>query len=134
MFFSTDEGNPDTYTKFYADLQMYGTNMRQPDPDLFMTQFVSTEASSKANKWQGRNISRWKNEEYDRAYRAAESELDPVKRAALFIRMNELIIENRGVIPLMSRFEVNAAASKLQLPLSGWDNILWALKDWYREA
>ena len=134
VFFSTDEGNPDTYTKFFADLQMYGTNMRQPDPDLFMTQFVSTEASSKANKWQGRNISRWKNEEYDRAYRAAESELDAVKRAALFIRMNELMIENRAVIPLMSRFEVNAVANKLQVPLSGWDTTLWLLKDWFREA
>ncbi len=134
VFFSTDEGNPDTYTKFFADLQMYGTNMRQPDPDLFMTQFVSTEASSKSNKWQGRNISRWKNEEYDRAYRAAESELDAVKRAALFIRMNELMIENRAVIPLMSRFEVNAVANKLQVPLSGWDTTLWLLKDWFREA
>ncbi|HYC34938.1 MAG TPA: peptide ABC transporter substrate-binding protein [Usitatibacter sp.] len=134
VFFSTDLGNPDTYTKFYADLQMYGTNMRQPDPDLFMTQFVSTEASSKANKWQGRNISRWRNEEYDRAYRAAESELDAVKRAALFVRMNELIIDNRGVIPLMSRYEVNAVANKLQVPLSGWDSNLWLLKDWFREA
>src|SRR5688572_29935257 len=134
VFFSTDLGNPDTYTKFFADLQMYGTNMRQPDPDLFMTQFVSTEASSKANKWQGRNISRWKNEEYDRAYRAAESELDAVKRAALFIRMNELMIENRAVIPLMSRFEVNAAANRLQVPLSGWDTTLWLLKDWFRES
>jgi peptide/nickel transport system substrate-binding protein len=134
VFFSSDEGNPDTYTKFFADLQMYGTNMRQPDPDLFMTQFVSTEASSKANKWQGRNISRWKNEEYDRAYRAAETELDAVKRAALFIRMNELMIENRAVIPLMSRYEVNAAANKLQVPLSGWDTTLWLLKDWFREA
>ena len=133
-YFSTDEGNPDTYTKFFADLQMYGTNMRQPDPDVFMTQFVSTEASCKANKWQGRNISRWKNEEYDRAYRAAETVLDPVKRAALFIRMNELVIENRAVMPIMSRNEVNAAATKLQVPLSGWDSNLWLLRDWYRET
>ena len=134
VFFSTDEGNPDTYTKFFADLQMYGTNMRQPDPDLFMTQFVSTEASSKANKWQGRNISRWKNEEYDRAYRAAESEFDPVKRAGLFIRMNELMIDNRAVIPIMSRYEVNAVANKLKLPLSGWDSNLSLLRDWYRDS
>ena len=133
-YFSSDEGNPDTYTKFYADLQMYGTNMRQPDPDQFMTQFVSWAASSKANKWQGRNISRWKNDEYDNAYRAAETELDPVKRAALFIRMNELVIENRAVIPIMSRNEVNAVANKLQVPLSGWDSNTWALKDWYRES
>jgi peptide/nickel transport system substrate-binding protein len=134
VFFSSDEGNPDSYTKFYADLQMYGTNMRQPDPDLFMTQFVSWEASARANRWQGRNLSRFRNDEYDRAYRAAEVELDPVKRAALFIRMNEIVVENRAVMPLMSRYEVNAVANKIQVPLSGWDNNLWALKDWYRES
>jgi peptide/nickel transport system substrate-binding protein len=134
VFFSSDEGNPDTYVKFFADLQMYGTNMRQPDPDQFMRQFASWEAAGKANKWQGRNLSRWKNDEYDRAYKAAETELDPVKRAALFIRMNELVIEGRAVIPIMSRTEVNAVGNKLVVPLSGWDSNMWLLKDWYREA
>ena len=90
VFFSSDVANPDTYTKFYCDIQMYTTTMTQPDPELFMNQFVSWEVATKENKWQGRNITRWQNEEYDKIYRAAESELDPVKRAALFIRMNDL--------------------------------------------
>jgi len=30
---------------------------------------------------QGKNITRWKNDEYDKLFRAAESEMDPVKRA-----------------------------------------------------
>jgi peptide/nickel transport system substrate-binding protein len=134
VFFSSDEGNPDSYVKFLADLQMYGTNMRQPDPDQFMRQFASWEAAGKANKWQGRNLSRWKSDDYDRAYKAAETELDPVKRAALYIRMNELVIEGRAVIPIMSRNEVNALGNKLQVPLSGWDSNTWALKDWYKDA
>jgi hypothetical protein len=25
-------------------------------------------------------------------------------------------------------------AAKLQAPLSGWDNDLWNLKDWYKDA
>ena len=61
---------------------MYTTTMTQPDPELFMNQFVSWEVAHKENKWQGRNITRWRNEEYDKTYRAAEGELDPVKRAA----------------------------------------------------
>ena len=32
VFFSSDVANPDTYTKFYCDLQMYTTTMTQPDP------------------------------------------------------------------------------------------------------
>jgi peptide/nickel transport system substrate-binding protein len=133
VFFSSDVGNPDTYAKFYADIQMYNTGA-QIDPELFMNQFVSWEVSSKANKWQGRNRVRWVNEEYDKTYRAAESELDPVKRAALFIRMNELVIENNVVIPIVARPRVAAVARTLRAPMSGWDNDTWLLKDWYRET
>jgi peptide/nickel transport system substrate-binding protein len=134
VFFSSDVANPDTYTKFYNDLQMYTTTMPQADPGVFMNQFCSWEVSTKANKWQGRNITRWQNAEYDKAYRDAESELDPVKRAALFIRMNDLAIQNQVVIPVVFRPRVAAVSNKLHAPLSGWDNDLWLLKDWFRDA
>jgi len=134
VFFSSDVANPDTYTKFYNDLQMYTTTMPQADPGVFMNQFCSWEVATKANKWQGRNITRWQNAEYDKAYRDAESELDPVKRAAQFIRMNDLAIQNQVVIPVVFRPRVAAVSAKLHAPLSGWDNDLWLLKDWYRDA
>ena len=103
VFFSSDPANPDTYPHFYADLQMYNTTMTAPDPQYFMNQFCSWEVSQKANKWQGRNITRWRSEEYDRIYRAADSEIDPVKRAALFIKMNDIVIANVVVIPVLWR-------------------------------
>jgi peptide/nickel transport system substrate-binding protein len=134
VFFSSDVANPDTYSKFYCDIQMYTTTMVQPDPEIFMNQFTSWETATKENKWQGRNITRWTNEEYDKAFRAAESELDPVKRAALFIRMNDLVCADQAVIPIVYRPGVVAVASKLQIDLSGWDNNTGNLKDWYREA
>jgi peptide/nickel transport system substrate-binding protein len=134
VFFSSDVANPDTYTKFYTDLQMYTTTMPQPDPGVFMDQYLSWQHSQKANKWQGRNITRWSNDNYDAAYRAAEFELDPIKRAAYFIRMNDLVIENHVVVPVAYRPRVAAVASKLVAPLSGWDNDLWNLRDWYKQA
>jgi peptide/nickel transport system substrate-binding protein len=134
VYFSSDVANPDTYTKFYCDIQMYTTTMTQPDPELFMNQFTSWEVATKENKWQGRNITRWKSDEYDKTFRAAEGELDPVKRAALFIKMNELAVNNQVVIPVVYRPRVAAISSKLKADLSGWDNDLWNLKDWYREA
>src|SRR5262249_46158608 len=33
VFFSSDVANPDTYGKFWADIQMYTTTMTQPDPE-----------------------------------------------------------------------------------------------------
>jgi peptide/nickel transport system substrate-binding protein len=134
VFFSSDVANPDTYTKFWCDIQMYTTTMTQPDPELFMNQFTSWEVSTKENKWQGRNITRWRNDEYDKTYRAAEAELDPVKRAAMFVKMNELVINNHVVIPVVYRPTVAAAALKLKAIVSGWDNTFWNLASWYREA
>jgi peptide/nickel transport system substrate-binding protein len=134
VYFSSDVANPDTYTKFYCDLQMYTTTMPQPDPERFMNQFTSWEISTKENKWQGRNITRWRNEEYDKVFRSAEGELDPVKRAAMFIRMNDLVIENQVVIPVAYRPRVSAVSNRLRAPLSGWDNDLWALKDWFKDG
>ncbi|HKU98396.1 MAG TPA: peptide ABC transporter substrate-binding protein, partial [Vineibacter sp.] len=134
VFFSSDVANPDTYTKFYCDIQMYTQTMTQPDPEQFMLQFLSAEVSTKENKWQGRNVTRWRSEEYDKTYRAAQGELDPVKRAALFIKLNDLACNDMAVIPVVYRPRVAAISNKLHASISGWDNDLWALKDWYRDA
>jgi len=134
VFFSSDVANPDTYTKFYADLEMYNTTMTQPDPEIFINQFASWEMCSKENKWQGRDISRFVNAEFDAAHKSAQAELDPVKRAALFIRMNEILVENVATIPIVNRPIVAALGNKLRAPLTGWDNDVFLLKDWYREA
>jgi peptide/nickel transport system substrate-binding protein len=134
VFFSSDVANPDTYSKFYADIQMFTTTMNEPDPTQFMRQFLSSEIAAKDNKWQGRNITRWRNDEYDKACAAAEGELDPVKRAALFIKMNDLVVGDPTVIPVTYRMRVSAISQRLKANLSAWDNDLWDLRDWYRET
>ena len=133
VFFSSDAANPDTYGHFLADLQMYNTTMTAPDPQYFMNQFCSWEAASKANKYQGRNVTRFRNEEYDRAYQAADSEVDPVKRAALFIKMNDIVVQSHAVITVLWRSGVSASSVKLAgMDLTGWDSTMWRLPYWYK--
>jgi peptide/nickel transport system substrate-binding protein len=134
VFFSSDMGNPDTASKFYCDIQMLTTTMNQPDPGEFMRRFLSTEAASKANKWQGRNITRWKNADFDALYEASTHEADPVKRAALFIAMNDLVIKNVVTIPVVYRPSVAAVSNRLHVLLSGWDSYIWNLHNWYADA
>jgi peptide/nickel transport system substrate-binding protein len=134
VFFGGDVANPDTYTKFWCDMQMYTTTMTQPDPQVFMQQYTSWEFATKDNKWSGRNIVRWRSEEYDNLHKAAQGELDPVKRAAMFIRMNDLVCSDGYIIPVVYRPRVSGQNTKLVAHLSGWDNDLWALASWYREA
>ena len=90
-------------------MQMYTTTMTQPDPERFMDQYMSREVSHKANKWHGRNIARWTQRRVRQASAPAESELDPVKRAAMFIKMNDMVVNDHIVIPLISRPRVRGA-------------------------
>ena len=132
VFFSSDVANPDTYTKLYADMEMYTTNMTQPDPSLFMLQFVSWEVATKDNKWLGRNVSRYQSKDADEAYKAAQNELDPVKRAAFFIKMDEIYCEANIILPLLARTRVVAGANNLTINSSGWDNDLYDVRTWFK--
>ena len=132
VFFSSDVGNPDTYSKLYCDMEMYNTTQPQPDPERFLNQCVSWEIANKENKWLGRNISRWSDPEADKAYKTAQQELDPVKRAALLIKVNEIFCEANILVPLLSRNIVGAGVNSLMADISGWDVTTWNLGSWYR--
>jgi peptide/nickel transport system substrate-binding protein len=135
IYFSSDPGNHDSAAHFHADLQMYTVTPGAPDPQTHMSQFVSWEVASKANSWSGQNVVRWVHAEYDRLWKQAERELDPLKRAALFIRMNDLLIEDVVVIPIVRRNEVVAIGRTLRgMALTTWDSNLWDLAYWYRQA
>lgn len=134
VFFSSDIANPDTFVKLYADMQMYTTTMPQADPERFMNQYASWECATKANNWQGRNIVRFRSDEYDNLFRQAQSELDPVKRAAMFIRMNDMVVGSNHIIPLVKRPTVSASLNNLSHVLSAWDGTTWLLSDWYRTS
>ena len=135
VFFASDPANWDTYPHFATDLQMYTTTMTHPDPQRLMDQFTSWEVASKENKWLGRNPTRWRNEEYDKLWKSADAEMDPVKRAAMFIRMNDLLFQNVVVIPVIWRAKVSALSHKLKdTDISAWDSDLANLAFWHREA
>jgi peptide/nickel transport system substrate-binding protein len=135
VYFSSDPGNPDTYAHFYTDIQMYSFGPGSPDPQAHLNRFLSWEIAQKGNNWSGRNIVRWANAEYDRLWKQAETELDPVKRAALIIRMNDILIEDVVIIPVIWRNGVRALSHRLYgMELSDWDSDFWDLAYWYREA
>lgn len=134
VFFSADVSNLDTNVRFLADLQTY-TSFTSLDPQFFMAQFLSWELPARDNKWTGRNISRWRNPRYDRLWRMAEVEMDPVKRAALFIRMNDMVVQSAVVIPVTWRNVLHAAANNLGgIEPNGWDSVFGSIAYWYRRG
>jgi peptide/nickel transport system substrate-binding protein len=133
VFFGSDAANPDTYQKFWSDIQMFTTTMGSPDPGVFMEQFTTEQLSQKANKWSSRNLARWSNAEYDAAHKASQTEFDPVKRAALFVKMNDLVVNDKHIIPLFARPRPYGVVNKMKPVFSAWDNTTWALGYWTRD-
>jgi peptide/nickel transport system substrate-binding protein len=133
VFFSSDVGNPDTFTKFFCDMEMFTDLAAGPDPERFMDCFTTRESASKENKWAGRNRCRFRSDEYDRLHLASQTELDPVKRAAMFIRMNDIVIESRYVIPVVNRPQAAAVSRALHASMTGFGMEIYRIQDWYKE-
>jgi len=132
VYFSGDHGNPDTSGRFVADLQMHTTTRGGTDPGRFMELFCSWQVTAKANKWLLRNLPRWRNDEYDRLFKAAESELDAVKRAAMLVRLNDIVCDDLAIQPLFVRPKLTALLNGIQAPISGWGVETGRIQDWYR--
>jgi peptide/nickel transport system substrate-binding protein len=113
---------------------MFQIPMTQPDPAQHMRRYHSRFVATKENKWQGTNFPRWVDADYDATVDAAENETDPVKRASLYIKSNDLLWQETVVIPVMHRIKVGASSNTLRPVMSGWANDLDNLQDWYREA
>ena len=130
-YFSSDPANTETVGHFAADLQMFALFMTAPDPEGLMRQFTSAEVASRANQWQRRNVTRYRSAEYDRLFLAAETELDPVKRAALFVRMNDMVVQQAIVVPIVWRGQVAGVSNRLKdVVHSGWESDFWRVAYW----
>lgn len=131
IFFSSDPANPNTAYHFYADLQAYNDGNPNPDPGSYMQYLISDQIPQRANNWSGENVGRWRNPDYDALYEQSTTELDSDKRTQLFIQMNDKVIEDAAVIPLVHRARVIGIGSNLTgVDPTPWDAELWNIKDW----
>jgi peptide/nickel transport system substrate-binding protein len=142
IFFDSAEGNDQNAAHFYRDLEMYTNNASTPFPIAYMESWYGGENLSniaqKENSWRGNNESRWHNDEYDAAFETLATETDPEAAAATFIKLNDLVISNQVVVPLVQRAaESYAIANKLnpdQFAGSPWETLYWNIANWNEVA
>jgi peptide/nickel transport system substrate-binding protein len=139
VFFSSDAGNPDTWAHFYADFQMYTNGPANPYPISYADELKSIDPDvhvpQRLNDWSGDNSVRWVNEEFNAAYTQAQQELDTDVQAELFIKMNDLVVNNYVHIPLVNRATVAGHAADLTgVAISRWAGDPWNIQDWGREG
>ena len=133
VFFGGDPGSPDTFQKFYADVEMYANTFNGTDPQAYLANGLCDKAPSPATQWQGENISRFCDEEYDALWAELSKTADMTERTTIAKQLNDMIIERGGMIPLVHRGRLSAHANSLGgIDLNVWDSELWNAADWYR--
>ena len=134
VFFGGDPGSPDTFQKFYADVEMYANTFNGTDPQQYLAAYRCGAEPKPSSQWQGENINRF----CDPAYDAMIDELgrtgDIEKRGEIARKMNDMITkETMTIVPLVNRARVSGHASSLGgVVLNVWDSELWNVADWYR--
>ncbi|WP_017659853.1 peptide ABC transporter substrate-binding protein [Baaleninema simplex] len=131
ILFSGDPSSVDTLQRFYADLQMFSTGNSNPDPAIYMKTYTCDEIATPENNWSGQNFSRYCNSEYDALWDRAQTELDPEKRQALFLQMNDLLVRDSVVMPIVHRADVVGVSLQLEgVDPTPWDRATWNIAEW----
>jgi peptide/nickel transport system substrate-binding protein len=138
IFFDSAEGNDQNLAHFYNDVQMYTNGSSSPYPLLYMSNWYSKNINQKSNKWSPGGDSRWSNAEYDQIFETLNNETDPEKAAASFIRLNDIMVENTVIIPLVQRaaetFAITNNINADPIAASAWETLYWNMANWNEVA
>ena len=134
VFFGGDAGSPDTFQKFYADVEMYANNFDGTDPEGYLAEHVCDKIPRPETQWQGTNMNRYCNADYDKLVKELSATSGVEKRAVIAKKLNDMLTkESYVVVPLVDRGRVSAHANSLGgVKLNTWDSELWNVADWFR--
>ena len=134
VFFGGDQSSPDTFQKFFADIEMYTNLFNGTDAETYMGNWTCSEIPSPANNWLGSNMPRYCNEAYDALAAKLASTAGTEARGDMVKQMNDMLMQEGAMIPLVNRGDVIAHGNSLGgVKLNSWDSHLWNAADWYRK-
>jgi len=147
VFFSGT--NEQDINHFYTDINMYTNNPSTPFPIAYMQDWYAgpngENIAQRENNWSGQNYPRYNNPEFDALYEEVRDETDLERAAELLIRMNDILIEDIVVVPLVNRAAGKYAVARSLLHgdgdaaednvgLSPYETNYWNIMNWNRAS
>ncbi len=147
VFFSGT--NDQDINHFFVDILMYTNNPTTPFPVAYMTGWYAGpdggNIAQAENQWNGQNNVRYNNPEFDALFEQARTETDLEAAAQLFIQMNDILINEVVVVPLVNRAsDKYAMANTLihgegdqaedNVGLSPYETNYWNIANWNRSS
>ena len=140
VFFDGSPGNEQNINHFYNDLQMYTNNSSSPIPVAYMLGWYAGEdnVAQKSNNWNGQNYGRFQNAEYDEIFEQVRLETDIEKAAELFIQLNDIVINEVAVVPLVNRasdkYGISTTLRDENVAESDFETNYWNIANWNRTS
>lgn len=134
VFFGGDAASPDTFQKFYADVEMYANNFDGTDAEPYMAQYLCDKIPGPENQWQGENINRFCDPAYDALVKELSTTSGIEARGEIVKKLNDMLTKDSNVvIPLVDRGRFSAKSNTLDgFVMNSWDTELWNVQDWTR--
>ncbi len=134
VYFGGDPASPDTFQKFYADVEMYANNFDGTDPETYLAGYGCDKIPGPENQWQGENIPRFCDPAYDALIAELAGTRDIAARGELAKKMADMVTKDSyASIPLVDRGRLSAHSNTLGgVVLNTWDSELWNAQDWFR--
>jgi len=134
VFFGGDPGSPDTFQKFYADVEMYANTFNGTDPQQYLAAYRCGGEPKPSSQWQGENINRFCDPAYDALIDELARTGDIAKRGEIAKKMNDMLTkDSHTIVGLVHRGRVSGQSNTLGgHVLNVWDSELWDAAEWYR--
>ncbi|HRK41908.1 MAG TPA: peptide ABC transporter substrate-binding protein [Gemmobacter sp.] len=134
VYFGGDAASPDTFQKFYADVEMYANNFDGTDAEPYMAQYLCDKIPGPENQWQGENINRFCDPAYDALFKTLATATGDEARGTIVKQLNDMLTKDTNtILPLVDRGRFSAKANTLDgFIMNSWDSELWNVADWHR--
>ncbi len=139
IFFDTSAGNDQTMYHMYWDMHEYAWSPAGPYPLSYMLRWVSHDGKNipqKENGWSQVNEERYNNPAYDALYDEATKATDIQQADELFIKMNDMVVDDVVVIPLVQRASEKYAIAKSlnhdNIAGGPFEALYWNIANWNR--
>jgi peptide/nickel transport system substrate-binding protein len=117
VFFDSSPGNDLNYHHFHWDLVMFSSSPPIPISPRFMSTWYAGEndenIAQAANEWTGQNFQRYRSGQYDQLYEQLLTTTTQEEAIDLLIQMNDTVIADRALIPLVARTFYHAVGNRL---------------------
>ena len=138
VFFDTTPGNEQGLQHMYFDMGMWSSGPNTKIPVTWMSNWYSgpegENIAQESNGWQEQNVQRWRSDEYDQLFQQLRAARSEDEAQELLIAMNDLVIKDYAVIPLVLRPFYTAVSNRLNVANMAFEHpfvgYFWNIENW----